>query len=90
MLSDTHPHGRRHSEVVKKFATSLFLYAGSVAYSLVHQNMPTALPCLCTVQESIHAEYHSLSEGQFRFDELASYLKKFNASFIIAINEDAT
>ena len=59
------PHGRRHSEVVRKFATSLFLYAGSMAYNLVHENMPTALPCLHTVQESIHAEYHSLEEGQF-------------------------
>ena len=40
-----HPHGRRHSEVVKKFAMSLFLYAaaGSMAYNFVHQNMPDAL-----------------------------------------------
>lgn len=85
-----HPHGRRHSEVVKKFATSLFLYAGSMAYSLVQQNMPTALPCLRTVQESIHAEYHPLSEGQFRFDELVGYLEKFDAPLVIAISEDAT
>ena len=85
-----HPHGRRHSEVIKKFATSLFLYAGSMAYSFVQQNMPSALPCLCTVQESIHAEYRPLSEGQFRFDDLVVYLKKFDAPLVIAISEDAT
>ena len=61
-----------------------------MAYSLVQQNMPTALPCLRTVQESIHAEYHPLSEGQFRFDDLVGYLKKFDAPLVIAISEDAT
>jgi len=30
-----HSQGRRHSKVVKKFAASLFLYAGSMAYNLV-------------------------------------------------------
>ena len=85
-----HPHGRRHSEVVKKFATSLFLYAGSMAYNLVHEIMPAVLPCLYTMQETIHAEYNSLSEGQFRFDELSSYLKKFDAPLVIAVSEDAT
>ena len=61
-----------------------------MAYNLVHQNMPDALPCLRTVQENIHAEYYSLSEGQFRFDELASYLKKFDAPLVVAVSEDAT
>jgi len=61
-----------------------------MAYSLAHQNMSSALPCLCTVQVNIHSEYHPISEKQFCFDELVSYLKKFNALFVIAISEDAT
>ena len=77
------PHGTRHSKVVKKFARSLFLHAASMAYHLVHENMPTPLPCLYTVQESIYAAYHSLSEVQFWFDELANYLKKFDALFTV-------
>ena len=67
-----HLHGRRHNEVVEKFATSLFLYASSMDYNLVHQNMPDALATMslhCAGKLSIHAEYYSLSEGQFRFDE---------------------
>jgi len=59
--------------VVKKFATSLFLYAGSMAYNLVHRNMPAALPSLRTVQGAIRSQYHHLSEGQFQFDELATF-----------------
>ena len=85
-----HPQGRRHSEGVKKFATSLFLYAGSMAYNLIHKNMPTALPSLRTVQEAIHSQYHRISEGQFQFDELATFLNKYKAPSVIAISEDAT
>ena len=84
------PQGRRHCEIVKKFATSLYLYAGSMAYNLVQQNMTTALPCLRTVQRNLHSEYHPLSEGNFQFEELLNHLKKHNTSLVIAISEDAT
>ena len=57
-----------------------------MAYNLVHPNMPDAIPCLHTVQENIYAEYYSLSEGQFRFDKLASYLKKFDAPLVTAVS----
>ena len=56
----------------------------------MHPNMPDTIPCLHTVQENIYAEYYSLSEGQFRFDKLASYLKKFDAPLVIAVSEDTT
>ena len=85
-----HPQGRRHSLVVKKFATSLFLYAGSIAYNLIHQNMPTALPSLRTIPSSIHSQYHRISEGEFQFDELATFLSKCDALNVTAISEDAT
>jgi len=67
--STKHPQGRRHTEVVKKFATSPFLYAGSMAYNLVHKSMSAALPSLRTVQGAIHSQYHRISEG----DELATF-----------------
>lgn len=84
------PQSRRHSEVITKFATSLYLYAGSMAYNLVHQNMPKALPCLHTVQRNLQIGYRPLSEGKFQFEELKNHLKKHNASLIVAISEDAT
>ena len=40
------PTSRRHDEIIKKFATSLLIYAGPMAYDLIHRNMPTALPSL--------------------------------------------
>ena len=66
--------GRRHCEIVKSLP--LYLYAGSMAYNLVQQNMTTALPCLRTVQRNLHSEYHPLSEGNFQFEELLNHLKK--------------
>ena len=37
------PQSRRHSEVIKKFSTSLLLYGGPMAYNLIQKNMEDAL-----------------------------------------------
>ena len=84
------PQSKRHSEVIKKFSTSLFLYSGPMAYNMIQKNMEDALPSLRTVQRTIHSEYHPLSEGQFQFDGLVNHLNKYNAPFVVAISEDAT
>ena len=84
------PQSRRHNEVIKKFATSLFLYGGPMAYNFIHKNMENALPSLRSVQRTIRSEYHPLSEAQFQFDALVNHLTKYNAPFVIAISEDAT
>ena len=84
------PQARRHDAVIKKFATSLLLYGGPMAYNLIQKNMESALPSLRTIQRIIHSQYHHLSEGQFQFDELVRHLTKYNAPFVVAISEDAT
>ena len=84
------PQARRHSSVIKKFSTSLYLYGGPMAYNLIHQNMPTALPSLRTIQRQIHSEYHHISEGELQFDGLVSHLTKHKAPFVVSISEDAT
>ena len=65
------PKQRRHDELLKKFATSLLIFAGPISYDFVHQKMPEAIPSLRTVQRLISVEYKSFREGEFRFDELA-------------------
>lgn len=52
--------------------------------------MPEAIPSLCTVQRAIHAEYKTLDEGSFRFDDLLEYIEKYNAPKIVSVGEDAT
>ena len=82
------PHKRRHSLVIKKFATILYIHAGSMSYELIHRNMPEALPSLRTVQSLVQAEYSHIEEGVFRFEELLQHLAK--PPYIVAVAEDAT
>ena len=84
------PKERRHDHVMKKFSTSLFIYAGPLAYSFVHQNMPQALPSLRTVQRIVHHEYEVMNEEEFRFDQLANHINSYKCARVIVIGEDAT
>ena len=84
------PTHRRHSAILKKFATVLFILAGPMAYELIQQNMPEALPSIRTIQSTIYLEYKTISEGSFRFDELKGHLDQYDAPSFISIAEDAT
>ena len=62
---DRLPKQRRHDVLLKKFATSLFKFAGPLSYKFFHQNMPEALPTLRTVCRIVSEEYKPLEEGVF-------------------------
>ena len=83
-------HGYRHADIVKKFATALFIYSGPLAYDFLQQNLSQALPSLRTVRRLVYSEYKPITEGEFRFDELEAYLNKHNAPKVISLGEDAT
>ena len=84
------PKQRRHEEVLKKFATSLLIYSGPLAYEFVHRNLPEALPSLRTVQRTISSQFQSFHEGVFCFDELLKHLEAYKAPLVVSIGEDAT
>ena len=84
------PTHRRHPSILKKFTTIVFILAGPMAYELIQQNMPQALPSIRTIQSAIHSEYKTISEGSFRFDELREHLNQYNAPLFVSIGEDAT
>ena len=84
------PKNRRHDEVIKKFATSLLIYAGPLTYNFLHQNMLEALPCRRTVQNILYHEYHPIQEGYFRFESLLKHLERYSAPKVVSIGEDAT
>ena len=67
---------RRHESLIVKFAVSLLLYSGPMAYNLLHNILPNALPSLRTVKGrwKVNAEYKIIKEGSFRFDELQQHL----------------
>lgn len=72
---------RRHSIVLKKFATLLYIFSGSMAYEFIQKNMAEALPLLRTVQIIVHHQYSKVEEGVFRFDELVVHLKSTTQLF---------
>ena len=84
------PAGRRHEEVLKKFATSLLIYSGSMTYEYIYKNLPDALPSLRTVQRLVESAYKPITEGEFRFDDLVTHLNTYKSPKIVAIGEDAT
>ena len=52
--------------------------------------MPKALPSLRSVQRVLYSEYKSITEGEFRFKELADHLAQHKATNVVLIGEDAT
>lgn len=84
------PKGQRHSEILRKFATSLLIYSGLLAYDFLQKNVSVALPCLCAVKRILYKEYKTINEGHFRFDELSDYLEQHNAPKVVTVGEDAT
>ena len=86
----TLPHGKRHPEVLKKFATALYIYSGPLAYEFLQRNLHQALPSLRTIQRVVHANYNTINEGEFRFDGLAAHIAKHNTTNMVTVGEDAT
>ena len=86
----TLPQGIRHPEILKKFATALFIYAGPLAYDFCNITCIMALPSLRTIQRVVHTHYNTMNEGEFNFDGLVAHIAKHNTTNIVTIGEDAT
>ena len=84
------PRQRHHGQVLKKFATALFIYSGPLAYEFLQKKLPEALPSLRTIQRIVSSEFLSFNEGEFRFEELVAHLDRYGLPKIVSIGEDAT
>ena len=80
----------RHDMVIKKFASSLLIFCGPMAYNFIQKNMDAALPSLRTVQRLFHKDHRPFIEGEFRFDDLLVHLNKYEAVRLVSVSEDAT
>jgi len=52
--------------------------------------MAEAIPSLSTIKHIVHNCYHSIGDGEFRFDSLLSYLEHNGIPKVMSIGEDAT
>ena len=88
--ADRNPRGRHHNEVITKFAISLFIWSGPMAYEFLHKNLPEAIPSTSLIRDKIHSQYSHISEGEFMFDELVTHLQRFKCPMVVSLSEDAT
>ena len=84
------PYRKRHPDILKKFATALFIYAGPLAYDFLQQNLHQALPSLRTIQRVVHAHYKTINEGEFDYDGLVCHIAQYKTTKMVTIGEDAT
>ena len=84
-----YPSQRKHSEVMTKFATALFIFSGSFTYEFLHKNLQQELPSARSIR-AIQSQYKTLDEGVFRLNDLVNHLKNHKAPNIVSISEDAT
>ena len=80
-----YPTQRRHSEVMTKFATALFIFGGPFANEFLHKNLQQALPSTRSIQRAIHSQYKTLDEGVFRLSDLVTNLKNHEGPNIVSI-----
>jgi len=74
---------------VPKFATAVYGLGGRNLYEFLRLNLPGGFPSIPTLESYSNAYCTRIEEGQFRFEELCSYLKKVNCSFAYG-SEDCT
>ena len=68
------PTGRRHSVVLKKFATSLFIYAGPLTYNFFAGKSSTSLTFSQKHSEHCSFRIQTINEDEFRFNKLAAHI----------------
>lgn len=80
----------QHSDTLKKFAAYLFVLGGRKMYETLHSNLNGALPSITSVQRIMSASTSSVTEGEFRFSELKTFLVKRQYPLKVWVSEDAT
>ena len=74
---------------IRKFATTVYGLGGRHLYEFLRLNLPGGFPSIPTLESYSNAYCTRIEEGEFRFEELRSYLKKANCSFAYG-SEDST
>ena len=79
----------RYSEMVQRFAQSLYVLGGRNTYEFVRLNLPGALPTLSTVDLSPRKSGGPIDEGEFRYDDLQNHQRSYRYQIAVCC-EDCT
>jgi len=79
----------RYSDIVQKFAQSLYILGGRNSYEFVRMNLPGALPSLATLKLSLEKAGACIGEAEFRYDALNQHQNSLNYQIAVC-SEDST
>ncbi|CAF1342308.1 unnamed protein product, partial [Didymodactylos carnosus] len=79
----------KYNEYVQRFATALYILAGSNTYEFIRINLPGALPSISTLEQYNKNIDLKMNECQFRFDRLKEHLDTINSKFVF-LSEDCS
>ncbi len=85
----TEEKGYRYDDVVRQFATSLYILGGRTAYEFLRLNIPALLPSVQIIQKSIATSENHLTESLFNYDGIRDYFNS-NQSTLGFCAEDYT
>ena len=79
----------RHSDLVKKFSSSLMCIVGRSGYEFIQSNFGNALPSIATVNRSVSVKA-PIKEGEFYFQDVKDHLVKWKCPLFIHVHVDDT
>ena len=79
----------RYSDIINRFAPSLYILGGKLTYEFMRLNLPGSLPNLAILNKLISNSNSKISEAEFRFDHLQKHCDNLNVQYVFC-SEDAT
>lgn len=88
--SSTSQASNRYSDTIKKFSIYLYFVGGRLLYETLQANLNNSLPSISTLFRFISLNKENVEEGEFRINQLKSFLVKRNLPLCVWISEDGT
>ncbi|CAF1648683.1 unnamed protein product [Rotaria magnacalcarata] len=76
----TEERGFRYEDVVRQFATSLYILGGRTAYESIRLNIPVFLPTVRIVPSFITAADNHLTERLFNYEKASNYFNSIQST----------
>ncbi|CAM4840137.1 unnamed protein product [Rotaria magnacalcarata] len=82
--------GYRYDNIIRQFASSLYILGGRAAYEFVRLNIPAFIPSTQVIQASIISSQHYLTEGLFDFLRVRDYFSSKQSTLAFCAEDSTT
>lgn len=88
--SGKNKNGNRFDSKLVLFVTYIYLLGGRMLFEVIHKNLGNSFPSISTTERCLAKFDKRIVEGQFRFDELKTFVEERKLPNLIWVSEDAT